>query len=127
MRQLKDRVWLGIEGIYLNREGIAKLMNWDLKGGLLIERVAKGSPADKAGLMGGTVPSRMLGRDFLLGGDLILEFGSQEACDSDCLVEVNKRFGGMDKILVKYLRGGKIQETTIDLTSTRRNFLDEIK
>jgi serine protease Do len=124
---LKDRVWLGIEGIYLNREGIAKLMNWDLKGGLLIERVAKGSPADKAGLMGGTVPSRMLGRDFLLGGDLILEFGSQEACDSDCLVEVNKRFGGMDKILVKYLRGGKIQETTIDLTSTRRNFLDEIK
>jgi serine protease Do len=58
---LRDRVWLGIEGIYLNREGISKLMNRDLKGGLLIERVAKGSPADKAGLRGGSVPSRMLG------------------------------------------------------------------
>jgi serine protease Do len=124
---LKDRVWLGIEGIYLNREGISKLMNRDLKGGLLIERVAKGSPADKAGLRGGSVPSRMLGRDFLLGGDLIMEFGTQEACNSDCLVEANKYFGGIDKIPVKFLRGGKILETTIDLAGTRRNFLEGIK
>ncbi|MBS1237121.1 MAG: trypsin-like serine protease, partial [Deltaproteobacteria bacterium] len=42
----KDRFWLGIEGIYLNAEGVARLLNRDLKGGLLIERVAKGSPAD---------------------------------------------------------------------------------
>ena len=73
---LKERVWLGIEGIYLNREGISKIMNRDLKGGLLIERVVKGSPADKAGLRGGSVPARMLSRDFLLGGDLIVEFGT---------------------------------------------------
>ncbi|MBN1102573.1 MAG: trypsin-like peptidase domain-containing protein [Deltaproteobacteria bacterium] len=124
---LKDRVWLGIEGIYLNQEGIARLMNRDLNGGLLIERVVKGSPADKAGLQGGSVPSRMLGRDFLLGGDLIMEMGTQEICDSDCLTEVNKHFGGMDKVLVKFLRGGIMLETTIDLSGTRRNFLEGIK
>jgi serine protease Do len=124
---LKDRVWLGIEGIYLNREGISKLMNRDLKGGLLIERVAKGSPADKAGLRGGSVPSRMLGRDFLLGGDLIVEFATREACNSDCLVEANKHFGDTDKIPVKFLRGGKILEVTIDLSGTRRNYLEGIK
>ncbi|MFZ0449712.1 MAG: trypsin-like peptidase domain-containing protein [Desulfatiglandaceae bacterium] len=124
---LKDRVWLGIEGIYLNREGISTLMNRDLKGGLLIERVTKGSPADKAGLRGGSVPSRMLGRDFLLGGDLIVEFGTQEACNSDCLAEANKHFGSTDKIPVKFLRGGKMLETTIDLSGTRRNFLEGIK
>jgi S1-C subfamily serine protease len=33
---------------------IAAIMNHDLEGGLLIERVAKGSPADKAGLRGGS-------------------------------------------------------------------------
>lgn len=124
---LKDRVWLGIEGIYLNREGISKLMNRELTGGLLIERVAKGSPADKAGLKGGTIPSRMLDRDFLLGGDLIVELGTQEVCDSDCLAEVNKHFGGKDKVRVKYLRAGRMQETTIDLSGTRRNFLEGIK
>ncbi len=124
---LKDRVWLGIEGIYLNREGIATLMNRDLKGGLLIERVTKGSPGDKAGLRGGSVPSRMLGRDFLLGGDLIVEFGTKEACNSDCLADANKHFGGINKIPVKFLRGGKMLETTIDLSGTRQNFLEGIK
>lgn len=122
---LKDRVWLGIEGIYLNREGISKILNRDLKGGLLIERVAKGSPADKAGLRGGSVPARMMNRDFLLGGDLIMEFGTEEACNSDCLYEANKHFTGLDRIPVKFLRGGKIMETTIDLSSSRRNFLED--
>jgi serine protease Do len=124
---LKNRVWLGIEGIYLNREGVSLLMNRDLKGGLLIERVAKGSPADKAGLQGGSVPSRMLGRDFLLGGDLIVEFGTQEACNSDCLLEANKRLGGVDRIPVKFLRGGKIRNTTIDMSGTRRNYLEGLE
>jgi serine protease Do len=122
---LKDRVWLGIEGIYLNREGISKILNRDLKGGLLIERVAKGSPADKAGLRGGSVPARMMNRDFLLGGDLIMEFGTEEACNSDCLYEANKHFSGLDRIPVKFLRGGKIMETTIDLSGSRRNFLED--
>jgi len=124
---LKDRVWLGIEGIYLNSEGISRLLNRELKGGLLIERVAKGSPADRAGLRGGDIPSRILERDFLLGGDLIVELGTKEICDSDCLAEVNERFGGMDKVRVKFLRGGIMQETTIDLSASRRNFLEGLK
>jgi serine protease Do len=121
----KNRFWLGIEGIYLNQEGISKLFNRDLKGGLLVERVAKGSPADRAGLRGGDVPARMLGRDFLLGGDLIISFGTKEACDSDCLAEANKRFAGTDKLPVKFLRGGVVMDTTIDLSLSRRNFLEE--
>lgn len=124
---LKDRVWLGIEGIYLSREGISRLMNRDLAGGLLIERVARGSPADKAGLQGGSIPSRMLDRDFLLGGDLIVEMGTLEICDSDCLAEVNKNLGGTDKVLVKFLRGGRMLETTIDLSGSRRNYLEGIR
>ncbi|MBW1818586.1 MAG: trypsin-like peptidase domain-containing protein [Deltaproteobacteria bacterium] len=122
---LRERVWLGIEGIYLNREGVSKLLNQDLKGGLLVERVAKGSPADKAGLRGGSVPARLLDRDFLLGGDLIVEFGTREACSSDCLADAPSRFSGMDEIPVIFLRGGKYHKTTIDVSGSRRNFLEE--
>lgn len=121
----KDRFWLGIEGIYLNEEGIAKLLNRELKGGLLIERVAKGSPADKAGLQGGSVQARMLGRDFLLGGDLVISFGEEEACSSDCLVDANKRFADSDRLPVTFMRGGVVLETTIDLTLSRRDFLEK--
>jgi serine protease Do len=121
----KDRFWLGIEGIYLNEEGVGRLLNRDLKGGLLIERVAKGSPADKAGLQGGSVQARMLGREFLLGGDLVISFGEEEACNSDCLVEANKRFADLDRLPVKFLRGGVVMETTIDLSLSRRDFLEK--
>jgi serine protease Do len=121
----KNRFWLGIEGIYLNEEAISKLLNRTLKGGLLIERVAKGSPADQAGLQGGSIPAKMLGRDFLLGGDLVISFGNEEACDSECLVEANKRFAGSDKLPVQFLRGGVVMNTSIDLAGSRMNFLEE--
>ncbi|MCD6295611.1 MAG: serine protease [Deltaproteobacteria bacterium] len=62
-----------------------------------------------------------------MGGDLIVEFGTREACNSDCLVEAKKHFGGADKIPVKFLRGGRILELTIDLSGTRRNYLEGIK
>lgn len=120
---LEDRVWIGIEGIFLNSEQIARLFNHKLDGGLLIERVAKGSPADKAGLQGGSLPARILGRDFLLGGDLILQMGNQEACHVECLVQARKHLAGMDRIPVRFLRGGKIMQTVIDVTNSRRNFL----
>jgi serine protease Do len=121
----KNRVWMGIEGIYLNEEGIAKLLNRDLQGGLLIERVAKGSPADKAGLQGGSVAARMLGRDFLLGGDLVISFGTEAACSSDCLVDAHKRFSDSNKLPVTFLRGGNVMETTIDLSLSRMDFLED--
>lgn len=124
---LKNRVWLGIEGIYLDKDDIAKLMNLDLVGGFLIERIIKGSPADKAGLIGGSIPSRMLGRDFLLGGDLILKFNAKEACNSECLAGMDSNTGVEDTISVEVLRSGKTFKTTIDLTSTRKDFLEGIE
>lgn len=122
---VKNRVWMGIEGIYLNEEGIARLLNRSLEGGLLIERVAKGSPADKAGLRGGSVAARMLGREFLLGGDLVISFGTESACSSDCLVDAHQRFSDTNQLPVTFLRGGIVMETTIDLSLSRMDFLEK--
>ena len=60
---LEGRPWIGIEGIFLGRQQLGGLFNLDLDGGLLLLRVAKGSPADKAGLRGGLVPARLFGQD----------------------------------------------------------------
>ncbi len=120
---LEDRPWMGIEGVFLDGGALARLLNLDLEGGLLVQRVAKGSPADKAGLRGGSVPARIVGREVLLGGDLILEINTQEACHSECLVREGRRLAGLDRIPVSFLRGGKIMETVVDVSGTRRNFL----
>jgi len=100
------------------------LLNRELKGGLLIERVAKGSPADKAGLQGGSVQARMLGRDFLLGGDLVISFGESEACSSDCLVDAKQAFCRVGATAGQIPAGGVVMETTIDLSLSRRDFLE---
>jgi len=120
---LEDRVWLGIEGVFLNRQIIATIMNHDLEGGLLIERVAKGSPADKAGLRGGAFAGRLMGREFFLGGDLIIQFNTHEICHLECLIEAKKHLSGLDKIPVTYMREGIEITTVIDVSQSRRNFL----
>ncbi len=87
--------------------------------------MTKGSPAGKAGLRGGSLPANILGRDILLGGDLILEFNAQEACHSECLVGARRRLAGRDRIPVKFMRGGKAMETVVDVSATGRNFLKQ--
>jgi len=90
---------------------------------MLVQHVSKGGPADKAGLKGGVIPAKIIDQDIVLGGDLVLQFGDQEACHSECLVEVRKHLAGQKKIAVKYLRGGKIMNTVIDVSESRQNFL----
>ena len=123
---LEDRVWMGIEGVFLTRAIIAAIMNHDLEGGLLIERVAKGSPADKAGLRGGSLSGRLLGREFLLGGDLIIQFSTKDICPLECLLEAKKYLSGIDKIPVTYLREGIEMTTVIDVSQGRRNYLERL-
>ena len=121
---LEDRAWMGIVSIFLDAEQLALLLNVDQQGGALIQHVTPGSPADRAGLRGGSIAARVLGQDILLGGDLILQFDSQEACHSACLVRAGEHIGSQDQIKVKFLRGGKIKDAVVDVSATRHNFLE---
>jgi len=120
---LENRAWMGFDGIFLNKQELVLLFNINQEGGMLIQHVSKGSPADKAGLKGGIIPAKIIDQDIVLGGDLILQFGDQKACHSACLVEVGKHLAGQNKIAVKFLRGGKIMNTVIDVSESRQNFL----
>ena len=120
---IEDRAWTGMEAIFLRADQLAFLLNIDKGGGLLVQHVARNSPADRAGIRGGSIRAEFGGRPILLGGDLILELGGQEACHSECLVAVHKHIATLDRIPVTFMRGGKVLKTTVDVSSSRGSFL----
>ncbi len=122
---LEDRAWTGMQGVFLDQKALAALFHLDLGGGLLIQRVTRGSPADRAGLRGGTISALIIGREILLGGDLVVAIGEQEACHSHCLARAREHLGGQDLIPVTFLRGGERRTASIDVSSTRRNLFEK--
>lgn len=121
---LEDRVWMGFEARFLEREELGALLNIEAEGGLLVQNVIPGSPAAKAGILKGKIPAEILGQGILLGGDLILEIGEQETCHTACLITAKERIKKQKQIKVKLLRAGKKIETVIDVSGSRKNFLD---
>ncbi len=68
---------LGVIGVALT-SGIAQAINLPAnQQGVLIEQVASGSLADKAGLRGSYMPSTVNGQQILVGGDVITNIDSQ--------------------------------------------------
>ena len=90
---------------------------------MLVQRVARGSPADKAGLVGGKVPATIAGEDLLLGGDLILAIGDQEACHASCLMDSRKNLADHSEVALTILRGGVEERLVLDVSASRRSFL----
>ncbi len=119
----EDRPWIGVEGVFLASEQLAELFNLNLSGGLLVQKVALSSPADKAGLQGGFIPANIGGKSILFGGDIILKVGPQETCHIGCLEKVKTELLGNEKIDVHYLRKGKEHTVKVDVSEVRRNFL----
>lgn len=46
---LEERAWTGLESLFLNREQLAAFLNIDYEGALLVQHVARGSPAEAEG------------------------------------------------------------------------------
>ena len=64
--------WSGVEGFLLRGE-LAKALNVPQPAGLLVQRVAEGSPAARAGVIAGYMRANIDGEHLLLGGDIVLE------------------------------------------------------
>jgi S1-C subfamily serine protease len=70
---LKQRpFWTGLE-VYAVSGPLAKALNIPQEAGLLIQRVADGSPGHDMGLRPGMIPIRIGNEEILIGGDIILE------------------------------------------------------
>jgi S1-C subfamily serine protease len=101
--------WSGISGYFITKES-ARVFNVPPPGvGMLVQHVAKDSPAAMIGLQGGTVRATIEGENLVLGGDIILEvqgipLGIENYQE---IREMVSRLDPGNLVRVKVLRGGE--------------------
>jgi S1-C subfamily serine protease len=106
--------WIGISGIDVNL-AIAQYIGLEKPQGFLIFDVVPGSPADQAGLQGGTESVTIGGQTIQIGGDVIVgidDLPTRKLNDLVVYVERNKRPG--DPVTLTIIRDGV--EQLINLT-----------
>jgi serine protease Do len=109
-------VWSGLEG-YLLTGDMARVFNVPVShAGLLVQRVARGSPAERLGLRGGGLPAVIAGEKLIVGGDIVLAvegiaLGKQNAYENirKRMIEIRDHSGSLR---LTVLRAGVIVELT---------------
>jgi len=111
--QTNERPWLGISTIF-NNITVAKALGLGEAKGLLILDVFPGSPAEKAGLLGGSKLTFIDGHGIKLGGDIILEAdGKNVTTSSEFYAFDGKKAGDLLKLTI--LRDNQIREISLTL------------
>jgi S1-C subfamily serine protease len=76
LRELFRKVDASVVDAILLTDELARLFNLPQPAGLLIQRIAEGSPAVDWGMRAGTLRMAIGGQELLAGGDIILELGA---------------------------------------------------
>jgi S1-C subfamily serine protease len=108
-----DRGYLGLDTVTIDRSLAA--LNLPVDQGALVQSVAPGGPAAKAGLRGGSVAAQIGGQEVRLGGDIITAVDGRRIRTSDDLASAigNKKKG--DKVKVGLVRDGHDETITVTL------------
>ena len=109
-----EHAWLGVSGTDIDAS-IAELFNLPADRGVLIGEVADGSPADSAGIEGGKRRVVIDGQDYVLGGDVVVEFDGEKVTTMRGLADAvaSKRVG--DSVKIVWYHNGKKQTDTVKL------------
>jgi serine protease Do len=115
---LEERsLWSGLSGTLLSGN-LARVLNLPPPGaGLLIEKIASGSPAERLGLRAGTLPATIGDDDLILGGDIVLAVQGISLGDPNGYLLVRHTLSEArpgESVTVTILRSG----TTLSLTGT---------
>jgi serine protease Do len=115
--------WSGLDGEILSDQ-LADLLNLPPgQSGYLIKSVAKGSPADRIGLRGGTKVVTIDGQQTLLGGDVLLTVEGIPAGSVANLVKIRgllASFALGQQFKATILRAGRVLEVTGTIEKTDR-------
>jgi len=107
--------YIGIIGLSLTPD-LAKQIGLTQTKGFLVTSITKGSPAEKADLRAGTTTKTLNGRDFDVGGDIILKIDNRDVTKIDDILaylESQKHVG--DKVHLTILRDNTIRELDLVL------------
>jgi serine protease Do len=105
--------WSGVDFVPLSGE-VARILNVPQPAGLLIQRVAAGSPGAMLGLQAGTLPMRIGSEEMVVGGDIVLEVAGRAITPQDAFIdELEAYLAGLPpgtEVSVKVLRAGQVIE-----------------
>jgi S1-C subfamily serine protease len=108
-----DRGYLGIVSATVDKT--LKDLNLPVDHGALVQSVAPGGPADKAGIRAGDLPATLDNHPIQLGGDIITKVAGKEIRTKDDLqAAVADRKSG-DKVKVTLLRASKVKTVEVTL------------
>jgi len=108
------RPWVGFHGQVIGNEA-RRLLKLPLVDGLLVEVVEPGSPADKAGVRGGSLEFSIGGDSLLLGGDVVVSVNGAPATDPEKLAGIMRGLKVGGKLKLKLYRDEKYLEVEYTL------------
>jgi S1-C subfamily serine protease len=107
--------WLGVSGVDMNYE-IARAMGADVTYGWLITRVVSGSPADRAGLRGGTEQYQTSTGTILIGGDVVIAINGVRVSNGDeFLSYMEEHTLPNQTVTIKILRSNRTMDVLVEL------------
>jgi S1-C subfamily serine protease len=106
------RPWLGMQGRAIDA-GLAHVVRMPITPGYLVEIVYDGSPAEQAGVRGGTLAVVVQGEEYLLGGDIVTAIqGTSVRTHQDYINKVKTLKPGQ-KVKVTLMRDGRSRDVTL--------------
>ena len=116
-----SRPWLGLSTVPVSGD-LAEMLELPASGGLLVQEVERGSPAEAAGLRGATrvviVSNFRLG----IGGDLITAGDGQPIQDKESLKRLMDKKHGGDLLELTVYRNGRTQKIRLKLGEAPQQF-----
>jgi len=113
------RPWLGLHGREIDTH-VSSLFRLPLAPGYLIEIVYDGSPAERAGVRGGTLSVVVQGEEYLVGGDILTAIeGTSVRTHQDYLAKVKTLRPGQ-RVRLTILRDGQRRELTLTVAERPR-------
>lgn len=113
------RATMGVEARVITN-AVADELKLPVQQGLLIERVAAGGPADRAGLRGGNRSAILGMRRILLGGDVLTSIDGRPITEQvDLNLALNRKRPG-DTVKVEFYRGGQKMNAAVTLSDASR-------
>ena len=102
------RAWLGIADGYVITRKLASLLKLPVQEGIMITKIVRDSPADKAGLRGASKRVRIGFQTYIdVGGDIITSFAGQKINSGKDLRKIIRKQKIDSKIPIKIYRGNK--------------------
>ena len=113
------RPWIGVQGRGVDQR-LSSVVRMPLVPGYLVEVVYDGSPADRAGIRGGSLSIVLQGDEYLVGGDIVTTIQGQAVRNhQEYIARVNALRPGQ-RVRVTLVRDGQSREVTLTVAERPR-------